>query len=74
MDRVAVCIVIAPKLLDSKVTQVCWGLIKGLAYLHELCMAHRDIKPNNLIVDKDFCLKIIDFEIRYSIKGRRREG
>jgi serine/threonine protein kinase len=53
MDRVTVCIVIAPKLLESKVTQVCWGLIKGLAYLHELCIAHRDIKDEDEEVDDE---------------------
>jgi hypothetical protein len=60
--------VIAHKQLESKATQVCWGLIKGLAYLHELCIAHRDIKPDNLVVDQDFCLKIIDFDIAMQLK------
>jgi serine/threonine protein kinase len=73
MDRVTVCIVIAPKLLESKVTQVCWGLVKGLAYLHELCIAHRDIKPDNLVVDQDFCLKIIDFDIAMQLKDEDDE-
>jgi hypothetical protein len=42
--------------LYGKVSQVCWGLIKGVAYLHKVCIAHRDIKPENLVVDWDFCL------------------
>jgi serine/threonine protein kinase len=49
--------------LDGKVAQVCWGLINGVAYLHKFCIAHRDIKPENLVVDSDFCLKIIDFDV-----------
>jgi serine/threonine protein kinase len=48
--------------LHGKVAQVCWGLIKGVAYLHKFCIAHRDIKPENLVVDWGFCLKIIDFD------------
>src|SRR6267142_1107016 len=66
-------IVIAPEQLESKVTQVFWGLIKGLAYLHELCIAHRDIKPNNLVVDQEFCLKIIDFDIAMQLKDEDEE-
>jgi serine/threonine protein kinase len=63
MDSVADYLAIAPDQLASKVVQVCWGLIEGLAYLHKHCIAHRDIKPDNLLVDRDFCLKIIDFDI-----------
>jgi serine/threonine protein kinase len=62
--------VILPKLnslpgvqLDGKVVQVCWCLIKGIAYLHNFFIAHRDIKPENLVVDWDFSLKIIDFDV-----------
>jgi serine/threonine protein kinase len=62
--------IILPKLnslpgvqLDGRVVQVCQGLIKGIAYLHEFCIAHRDIKPENLVVDWDYTLKIIDFDV-----------
>ena len=34
--------------------QLGWGLVKGLAYLHEHKVAHRDIKPRNLVCDGDF--------------------
>ena len=50
------------------------GLIDGLAYLHRLCIADRDIKPHNFLVDRDFCLKIIDFDYCYASKGRGRGG
>ena len=40
-----------------------WGLVKGLAYLHEHKIAHRDIKPENLVCDNNFNLKIIDFDV-----------
>ena len=59
----------APNELYGKVAQICWGLIKGVAYLHKICIAHRDIKPDNLVVDRDFCLKIIDFEFAMRVKG-----
>ena len=68
MDSISDYIANAPGQLDSKVIQIFWGLIKGLAYLHELCIAHRDIKPDNLVVDEDFCLKIIDIDIAIQLK------
>jgi serine/threonine protein kinase len=54
---------IEPGRLIGKVAQVCWGLIKGVAYLHKLCIAHRDIKPDNLVVDRNFSVKISDFDV-----------
>ena len=73
MDSVAVYIEFAPQQLRGKVTEVCWGLIKGLAYLHGLYIAHRDIKPDNLLVDQAFCLKIIDFDIALQVQDEEEE-
>jgi len=63
----------APNRFGRKVSQVCWGLIKGLAYLHEHHIAHRDIKPDNLLLNEDFCLKIIDFDIAMRVKDEDEE-
>jgi serine/threonine protein kinase len=48
--------------------QLGWGLVKGLAYLHEHEVAHRDIKPGNLVCDDDFNLKIIDYDIAIKVR------
>ena len=58
--------------LYGKVAQVCWGIIKGFAYLHKHCIAHGDIKPENLVVDTDYCLKIIDFDAATKINDEDR--
>ncbi|KAH9952844.1 kinase-like domain-containing protein, partial [Russula dissimulans] len=48
-------------------------LIRGVAFLHKLCIAHRDIKPDNLLVDQEICLKIIDFDIAMQVKDEDEE-
>jgi len=63
----------APGQLESKVSEVCLGLINGLAYLHEHRIAHRDIKPDNLVLDQNFCLKIIDFDTAMRVEDEDEE-
>jgi serine/threonine protein kinase len=59
--------------LRNHIAQVCWGLIEGLAYLHKIYIAHRDINPNNLVVDRHCCLKIIDFDIAIRLNDENEE-
>ncbi|CAM0149397.1 unnamed protein product [Urochloa decumbens] len=40
------------------------GIAQGLVYLHQGCstrIIHFDIKPNNILLDENFCPKIADF-------------
>ena len=53
--------------------QLGWGLIKGLAYLHEHNVAHRDVKPDNLVCDSDFRLQIIDFDVAIKVQNESTE-
>ncbi|KAI7747668.1 hypothetical protein M8C21_002772 [Ambrosia artemisiifolia] len=44
--------------------QIALGIARGLVYLHEKCrdrIIHCDIKPENILLDVDFCPKIADF-------------
>ncbi|WVZ66068.1 hypothetical protein U9M48_015342 [Paspalum notatum var. saurae] len=44
--------------------RIALGIAKGLAYLHEECedcIIHCDVKPENILLDEDFCVKIADF-------------
>ena len=73
METVATYLTINPSKLDDSVPRICWSLIKGLAYLHMHCIAHRDIKPENLVLDGDFCLKIIDFDVAMQVEDEDEE-
>ncbi|CAD6239544.1 unnamed protein product [Miscanthus lutarioriparius] len=59
------------------------GIAHGLEYLHHSCntrIVHFDIKPQNILLDQDFCPKIADFglakfcqtkESKFSMTGTR---
>ncbi|KLO18143.1 kinase-like protein [Schizopora paradoxa] len=62
-----------PELLAGKLAQICWGLVEGVGYLHGVLIAHRDIKPDNLLVDNNFVLKIIDFDVALQLEDENEE-
>ena len=43
--------------------QLAEDLISGLQFLHNCLVAHRDIKPDNLVYSPKFGLQIIDFDV-----------
>ncbi|XP_042502390.1 G-type lectin S-receptor-like serine/threonine-protein kinase At2g19130 [Macadamia integrifolia] len=53
------------EVLDWKMRyQIAIGIARGLAYLHEKCrdcIIHCDIKPENILLDAEFCPKVADF-------------
>ena len=50
--------------------QVC----EGLEEAHRLGVVHRDLKPGNIMIDKDGDAKIMDFGIARSLSGRSITG
>lgn len=44
-------------------------MIAGLEYLHSQGYAHRDMKPENVLFDEDFNLKLADFGFSTQLAG-----
>ena len=55
---------LSPKLIRSFVYQMC----KAVAYLHKNNMIHRDVKPENLLIDEKLNLKLCDFGFARKVK------
>lgn len=50
-------------------------IISALEYVHnEAGLAHRDIKPDNILLDENFNVKIADFGFAGPLAGRHGEG
>lgn len=55
-------IIVSPQPLTSDHVKVfLYQILRGLKYLHAARVLHRDIKPGNLLVNSNCCLKICDF-------------
>lgn len=54
---------------ESSLAHIAYQVLHGLKYLHACNIVHLDIKPSNLLVNKDMKVKIGDFGVSKIIHG-----
>lgn len=55
-------------------------IVEGVNYLHQQQVAHRDLKPDNILIEEkfngtffpDFQVKLIDFGFSVSLQGQKK--
>ena len=46
-----------------------WQLLQGVAFCHAHRVLHRDLKPQNLLVDRNGAIKLADFGLARAFGG-----
>lgn len=62
------------QLTIGKATAITKQICEGLSEAHKLELVHRDLKPNNIMIDKDGNVRIMDFGIARSLKSKSITG
>lgn len=49
-------------------------MLMGMLYMHSKGIAHRDMKPQNILLDKNYNIKLVDFGFACPLTGRDNSG
>ncbi len=58
-------------LSTGRATRIAIGICEALEYVHSHGVIHRDLKPDNIMVDSEDRIKLIDFGIAGDLSARR---
>jgi len=58
----------------GKTISIAMQVCEGLSEAHKLGVVHRDLKPQNIMIDKEGNARIMDFGIARSVKGKGITG
>jgi len=64
----------AAPLSTARTVSIAKQVCEGLAEAHQLGVIHRDLKPQNIMIDKEGSARIMDFGIARSLKGKGITG
>ncbi len=62
------------QLTVGKAISIAKQICDGLSEAHSLGVVHRDLKPNNIMIDKEGTARIMDFGIARSLKAKSLTG
>jgi len=62
------------RLTAGKAVSIAKQVCEGLEEAHRLGVVHRDLKPGNILIDKDGNARIMDFGIARSLRGKGITG
>jgi serine/threonine protein kinase len=60
------------KIPMPKIKEITKSLLKGLSYLHENGVIHRDVKPENILInEEEEVIKLVDFGISTQVYKKK---
>jgi len=67
-------VVAKKRLLEFEAKNIARGLLSAIGHCHALGIVHRDIKPDNLLIDVSGNVKLTDFGLSRKVTTERRAG